>query len=109
MPNNGRNDPYFEASPKWGKFAKQNLSKMTIERTDKEIIIKLPATTGTEDVQRLLDYLSYKTAVEASRVKQEQVDQMAREVNKSWWEANKDKLLRPLKSSLAPISPSVPS
>lgn len=68
---------------------------MTIERTDKEIIIKLPATTSTEDVQRLLDYLSYKTAVDNSKAKQDEVDQLAREVNKGWWEANKDKLLRP--------------
>ncbi|MEZ4959884.1 MAG: hypothetical protein R2830_08700 [Saprospiraceae bacterium] len=68
---------------------------MTIERTDKEIIIKLPATTDPEDVQRLLDYLQYKTAVETSKAKQEQVDQLAKEVNKSWWDANKDKFLRP--------------
>ncbi|MCB0520738.1 MAG: hypothetical protein H6577_25775 [Lewinellaceae bacterium] len=68
---------------------------MTIERTDKEIIIKLPATTDPEDVQRLLDYLQYKAAVETSKAKQEQVDQLAKEVNKSWWDANKDKFLRP--------------
>ena len=68
---------------------------MTIERTDKEIIIKLPATTDPEDVQRLLDYLHYKAAVESSKAKQEQVDQLAKEVNKSWWETNKDKFLRP--------------
>lgn len=69
---------------------------MTIERTDKEIIIKLPATTSTEDVQQLLDYLSYQTAVEASKAKQGQMDQLAKEVNKSWWEANKDKIQIPL-------------
>lgn len=95
MRSSGRNNLHFEASPKNGKFAKQNHSQMTIERTDKEIIIKLPATTSTEDVQRLLDYLSYKTVVEASKAKQEQVDQLAKEVNKGWWESNKDKLLRP--------------
>jgi hypothetical protein len=67
---------------------------MTIERTDKEIIIKLPATTNTEDVQRLLDYLHYKNSVEASKAKQEQVDRLAKEVNKGWWDANKDKFLR---------------
>lgn len=68
---------------------------MTIERTDKEIIIKIPAVTGMEDIQQLVDYLNYKVAVATSNAKQEQVDQLAKEVNKNWWEANKDKLLRP--------------
>ncbi len=67
---------------------------MTIERTDKEIIIKLPASANTEDVQQLLDYLNYKAAVSASKAKQEQVDRLAKEVNKNWWETNKDNLLK---------------
>ena len=68
---------------------------MTIERTASEIIIKIPATVEMEEIQRLLDYLDYKAAASASKAKQEDIDQLAREVNKSWWENNKDKFLRP--------------
>ena len=67
---------------------------MTIERTESEIIIKIPATVDMEEIQRLLDYLGYKTAVSASKAKQEVIDQLAKEVNKSCWENNKDKFLR---------------
>jgi hypothetical protein len=33
---------------------------MVIERTDDEVIIRLPSTIDTEGLQRLVDYLVYK-------------------------------------------------
>ncbi len=66
---------------------------MTIERIDNQIIIKLPGTVDLEGVQRLINYLLYKEATKDSKAKQEDVDALAREVNKQWWEKNKHRFL----------------
>ncbi|MEZ4825416.1 MAG: hypothetical protein R3C61_03855 [Bacteroidia bacterium] len=62
---------------------------MTIERTEKEIIIKIPMDWGVEDIQRMLDYLSYKQAIRNSQATTAQIDLLAKEVKKGWWEKNK--------------------
>ena len=67
---------------------------MTIQRTESEIIIKIPATTGTEEIQWLIDYLIYTNAVSGSKAKQDEVDKLAREVNKDWWAENKNKFIK---------------
>ncbi|TVL97344.1 MAG: hypothetical protein CV087_22475 [Candidatus Brocadia sp. WS118] len=66
---------------------------MTIERVDNQIIIKLPGTVDLEGVQRLINYLLYKEATKGSKAKQEDVDELAREVNKQWWEKNRHRFL----------------
>jgi hypothetical protein len=66
---------------------------MTIKRTDNQIIITLPASIDLEGVQRLINYLLYKEATKDSKAKQEEVDELAREANKQWWEENKHRFL----------------
>lgn len=46
-----------------------------------------------EAIQRLLNMLIYEEATRRSRATQEQVDELAREVNKSWWAENKHRFL----------------
>jgi len=66
---------------------------MLIERTDNEIIIRLPSSVDTNGIQRLLDFLRYKEVTSKSKAKQGDVDKLAREVNKKWWEKNKKKFI----------------
>ena len=66
---------------------------MTIERTPDAIIVKLPTNINIEEIQRFLDYLRYKELVAKSKATQEEVDKLAREVNKRWWEENKHRFL----------------
>jgi predicted trehalose synthase len=66
-------------------------SMLTIERTDQEIIIRLPLDMGINDIQRMLDYLSYKQAIKNSQATQEQIDELAETVKSGWWEKNKDR------------------
>jgi len=66
---------------------------MTIERTADAIIVKLPTNINIEEIQRFLNYLRYKEIVARSKATQEDVDKLAREVNKSWWEKNKHRFL----------------
>lgn len=67
---------------------------MTIERSNSEIIIRIPGNVDTEGLQRLINFLIYREATAGSKATQEEVDKLAKEVNKSWWEENKDRFLK---------------
>ncbi len=67
---------------------------MLIERTEKEVIIRLPSNVDTEGLQRLVDYLSYKETTSKSKAKQSDVDKLARTVKKGWWKKNRDRFVR---------------
>ncbi|HEX8460280.1 MAG TPA: hypothetical protein VF623_02575 [Segetibacter sp.] len=67
---------------------------MLIERTNKEVIIRLPASVDTIDLQRIIDYLTYKEATANSKATQEQVDKLSREVKKDWWKSNRSRLIK---------------
>ena len=61
---------------------------MVIERTNKEVIIRLPSYVDTNGLQSLVDFLTYKEVTAKSKAKQADVDQLAKDVKKGWWAAN---------------------
>lgn len=67
---------------------------MVIERTNKEVIIRLPSYVDTKGLQRLIDYLTYKEATAKSKAKQSDVDALAKEVKKGWWLNNRSRLVK---------------
>lgn len=67
---------------------------MLIERTNSEVIIRLPAYVDTEGLQRVIDFLSYKEATSKSKAKQSSVDKLASEVKKGWWNKNRSRLVK---------------
>ena len=67
---------------------------MLIERTNKEIIIRLPSNVDTEGLQRLIYFLTYKEATSKSKAKQSEVDKLAKEAKKGWWKRNRSKLIK---------------
>ncbi len=67
---------------------------MVIERTSKEVIIRLPLYVDTKGLQRLVDYLTYKEATAKSKAKQKDVDALAKEVKKGWWTNNRSRLVK---------------
>lgn len=67
---------------------------MIIERTDKETLIRIPNFINIEGAQRIIDYIRYQEVTARSEAKQEDIDKLADEVNKSWWEKNKDTYLQ---------------
>lgn len=67
---------------------------MVLERTDDEVIIRLPANINWEDLELMIRFIKYKQNVSRSKATQEEIDQLARDVNKQWWEENKDRLLK---------------
>ena len=67
---------------------------MLIERTNKEVIIRLPASVDTVELQRLVDYLTYREATANSKATQAQVDKLSKEVKKDWWKSNRSRLIK---------------
>lgn len=67
---------------------------MLIERTSKEVIIRLPSNVNTDGLQRLVDYLTYKEATAKSKAKQSDIDALASEVKSGWWKKNRSRLTK---------------
>ncbi len=67
---------------------------MLVERTAKEVIIRLPATVNAEDLQEFLNYARYKELTADFEVPQSEVDKLATEINSKYWAKNKSKLAK---------------
>jgi hypothetical protein len=65
---------------------------MLIERTNNEIVIRIPSSVGTAGLQRMLDYISYREATSRSKAKQADVDKLAKSVKRGWWKHNRERL-----------------
>lgn len=66
---------------------------MTLERTENEVIIRLPSDINWEDLELMLQFIRYREKVAKSKATQEQIDQLAQDVNKQWWAENKHRFL----------------
>ena len=67
---------------------------MLVERTPKEVIIRLPASVDTEDLQDFLNYARYKELTANFKTDQKEVDKIANEINAKWWTKNRSKLIK---------------
>jgi hypothetical protein len=67
---------------------------MVIERTNNEIIIRLPADIDTFGLQRIIDYLKYKEAIRMSKATEKDANDLAKESKKRWWVENKHRFIR---------------
>jgi hypothetical protein len=66
---------------------------MLIERTQNEVIIRIPASVKTDELQDVLDFIRYKEITSKVKVSQKEVDKLSRDVNKKWWAKNKKRYL----------------
>ena len=67
---------------------------MIIERTEKEILIRIPNTINIVGAQRIIDFIKYQELTSKSEATQEDVDVLAKQVNKLWWKKNKHRFLK---------------
>jgi hypothetical protein len=67
---------------------------MLVERTRKEVIVRLPATVDTEDLQDFLNYARYKELTADFKTDQKEVDKLAEQINTKWWTKNRRKLVK---------------
>jgi len=75
-------------------LVRQKKKNMLIERTSREVIIRLPSSVDTTGLQRLVDYLTYKEATANSQATQDQVDKLSNEVKKGWWKKNRKRFIK---------------
>ncbi|RDC65637.1 hypothetical protein [Adhaeribacter pallidiroseus] len=67
---------------------------MIIERTDNEIILRLPSNIDPIGLQRIINYLQYKEATASSEATEEVANNLADESKKRWWTENKHRFLK---------------
>ena len=67
---------------------------MLVERTSKEVIIRLPASVDTVDLQDFLNYARFKELSANFKTDQIEVDKIANEINAKWWTKNRSKLIK---------------
>ncbi len=67
---------------------------MVIERTDSEIIVKIPAITDVEDIQQLMDYLRYRSINSRSLATQPVIDMLVETVKKGRWAKRRQQLVK---------------
>lgn len=67
---------------------------MTLERTANEVILRLPGNIDWEDLELMIKFIRYKEKVSKSKATQEDIDRLASETNKQWWEENKHRFLK---------------
>lgn len=67
---------------------------MLIERTNTEIIIRLPLSVKTKDLKDFLNYARYIELTSRFKVSQKEVDKLANEINKNWWSKNRKRFLK---------------
>ena len=67
---------------------------MTVERLDNEVIIRLPVFMNFEAMQKTIDLISLKEVAARSAATQEDVDLLAKEVNKGWWAKNRSRYVK---------------
>lgn len=64
---------------------------MIIERDKNEIIIRIPASLGTREIQDVLDFIRYRELTSKFKSKESQVNNLSSSVNKRWWKKNAKK------------------
>ena len=67
---------------------------MIIEKTNNEILIRIPNSVDIDDAQRIIDYIRYQEITSKSKASQKEADNLAAEANENWWKENKDNFLK---------------
>ncbi|WP_111671642.1 hypothetical protein [Algoriphagus litoralis] len=67
---------------------------MQVERTDKEIVIRVPLGTDLQGLQQILDYVKFHNVASKSKATQTQLDALSKESKSTWWEENKAKFVK---------------
>jgi hypothetical protein len=62
---------------------------MSIERINNEFLIKIPVSVDMGILQQFLDYVRVKTIASESNASDEEILQIADDINKNWWNDNK--------------------
>ena len=62
-----------------------------IDRTEDEILIRLPISSTSKAVQNALNFIRYVELGRNSKITQSDIDQLVKETKGRWWEENKER------------------
>jgi hypothetical protein len=65
---------------------------MIIERTSKEVVFRLPASTKLEDLQEIANLFTFKGIARKSKASQKEVDALVKKIKKGRWAKTKRKV-----------------
>ena len=65
---------------------------MIIERTRKEVLFRLPASTKLEDLQEIANLFAFQEIARKSKATQKEVDALVKKIKKGRWEKTRKKL-----------------
>ena len=71
-----------------------NQKTMSIERINNEFLIKIPASVDMGILQQFLDYVRVKTIASQSNASDDDILQIANDINKNWWAENKQHFIQ---------------
>lgn len=63
----------------------------TVDRTEDEILIRLPISSTPLQVQHALNFIRYVELGKDSKITQGDVDELVKETKGRWWEENKER------------------
>lgn len=58
---------------------------MIVERTDKEILIRLSNDFDSDELQNIINFLKFKEISSKSKASQDEIDLLSKSVNKRIW------------------------
>lgn len=67
---------------------------MQIERTEKEIIIRVSSKTDLSGLQRIIDFIRVKEIGSESTVSEKEIENLAKESKSTWWKENKSRFIK---------------
>ena len=67
---------------------------MIVERKNDELVIRIPEKVDPDGLQNFIDYLKVKTISAKSSATSREIEKISSEINKSWWEKNKDRFVK---------------
>jgi hypothetical protein len=67
---------------------------MVIERTNNEVLLRLPANFDIESLQKIINFLKYKEAIKESVATEKQAYDLAKESKSNWWKSNKTRFIK---------------
>lgn len=68
---------------------------MTIKRENNKLVISIPENVlDITEIQELLDYLKFKTITSKSKATQKDIDEIAENIDSSWWVKNRKRFVK---------------
>ncbi len=69
---------------------------MQVQRTQDELVIRFSNTINIniEYLQKFLDYLRFMEISSKSEATDEQILELSRDINQSWWQTNKSQFIQ---------------